>query len=210
MSHDTWIHRAARGLARPLARAGVTPNQITTLRLLLGLLSIGLFASGQASLLGWALLAFVLSMLCDRLDGEVARMTGTSSQWGHRYDLVTDAICDAGLFVGIGLGAVDGPLGAWAALLGVCSGLCVALIFRLVLAFEDERGSGSAGFGARAGFDPDDAIVIAPILAAAGLATPLLVVAALATPVALALIRVELGRRRRSPRPGHDDAHAAD
>ena len=209
MSHDTWIHRAARGVARPLARSGVSANQITTLRLALGLLSIGLFASGNASLNGWALLAFVLSMLCDRLDGEVARLTGTCSEWGHRYDLLTDAICDAGLFVGIGLGAVGGPLGGWAPLLGVASGLCVAFIFRMVLRFEKEAGSGAAGFTARAGFDPDDAIVIAPILAAAGFATPLLVVAALATPIAGLVIRADLARRRARHRNAPDDAPEA-
>ena len=37
MSHNTWIHRGVRILVRPLAKTPVTPNQITTLRLLTGI-----------------------------------------------------------------------------------------------------------------------------------------------------------------------------
>ena len=196
MSHDTWIHRLARPLAPPLARAGVTPNQVTTLRLLSGLAGIGVFATGIPVLAPWALALYLVSMLCDRLDGELARFSDAASEWGHRYDLLVDAVCDAGLFVGIGVGALGGPLGWAAPALGVFSGVCIALMFRLVLRFEAGAGSGSARFAARAGFDPDDAIVIAPVVATLGHATELLVVAAATTPVALLVIHGVLSRRR--------------
>ena len=123
---------------------------------------------------------------------------------------MTDAVCDAGLFIGIGLGAMSGPLGGWALLLGICSGACIVLIFRAVLRFEEEAGTGAAHFRGRAGFDPDDAIVIAPIVAAAGFSAPLLVAAAATTPVALLVIHVELARRRANRERRGDGARAAD
>ena len=47
MSHDTWIHRCARVLVRPLVRTRVTPNHLTTVRLLTGLGSAAAFAAGD-------------------------------------------------------------------------------------------------------------------------------------------------------------------
>ena len=202
MSHDTWIHRLARPCVRPLARTRVTPSHLTTLRLLTGLAAIALFASGDATMSWWALALYLVSMLLDRMDGELARLTGASSEAGHRYDLFADLVCDAGLFIGIGIGQMHGSLGSGALALGLFTGVCVALVFRLVLAFEHELGSGSARFAAHAGFDPDDAIVIAPVAAALGQGTALLVVAAAATPVALFLIHLRLRRRRASSGDG--------
>mgnify|MGYP000734108244 CR=1 FL=1 len=38
MSHDTWIHRVARvTVVKPLIHTAVTPNQVTTARLLTGI-----------------------------------------------------------------------------------------------------------------------------------------------------------------------------
>ena len=196
MSHDTWIHRLARPCVRPLADTPVTPNHLTTLRLLTGLAAIVLFATGDPALHPAALLLYLLSMLLDRMDGELARLTGQFSEAGHRYDLFADLVCDAGLFVGIGIGEAGGWLGPLAPVLGLASGVCIALVFQRVFAFEAAHGSGSAGFSARAGFDPDDFIIVAPVVAALGQGSALLVVAALATPVALLLIHRTLHRRR--------------
>ena len=44
MSHDTWIHRTVRPVARSLARIRVTPNQVTTLRPVAGLAAAAAFA----------------------------------------------------------------------------------------------------------------------------------------------------------------------
>ncbi|MBT3307179.1 MAG: CDP-alcohol phosphatidyltransferase family protein, partial [Alphaproteobacteria bacterium] len=47
MSHNTWIHRAVRiGLVKPLAKTPVTPNQLTTLRLAVGITAAAFMAVG--------------------------------------------------------------------------------------------------------------------------------------------------------------------
>lgn len=80
MSHDTWIHRAVRGAVRPLARTPVTPNQVTTLRLITGLAAAAAFAQGGE---GWRQVGaglFLVSLFLDRADGELARASGKSSR----------------------------------------------------------------------------------------------------------------------------------
>ena len=49
MSHNTWIHRAARVAVRPLAAGPITPNQVTTLRLAVGLVSVSSVVTGEAT-----------------------------------------------------------------------------------------------------------------------------------------------------------------
>ena len=90
MSHNTWAHRLVTVAVRPLARTSVTPNQITTLRLVAGLAAALAFAigGGAAAQVGGVL--WILSMLCDRADGILARLTGRTSAWGHVYDLICD------------------------------------------------------------------------------------------------------------------------
>ena len=92
MSHNTWIHRTVRPGVKLLAHTPITPNHLTTVRLLTGVVSAGLFAVGGSLWSYWGAALFLLSMLSDRADGELARISGKSSAWGHTYDLVTDAI----------------------------------------------------------------------------------------------------------------------
>ncbi len=74
MSHDTWIHRAARVVARPLARTPATPNQVTTLRLAVGLAAAAALAQGEADWRHGGAGLFILGLFLDRLDGELRRM----------------------------------------------------------------------------------------------------------------------------------------
>jgi archaetidylinositol phosphate synthase len=87
------------------AHTGLTPNHVTTLRLATGLTASMIFAQGTY---GWAAIIggciFVLSMLLDRADGELARHTNQISVAGHRYDLVSDCMVDISTFIGIGIG----------------------------------------------------------------------------------------------------------
>ena len=90
MSTNTLIHRIVRPVVRRIAHSRVTPNNITTLRLVTGVAAAIGFAQGGAL---WPAIGggiFVFSMLLDRADGELARQTHRSSVVGHRYDLVSD------------------------------------------------------------------------------------------------------------------------
>jgi archaetidylinositol phosphate synthase len=75
-------------LATPLARAGLTPNQITWLGLLLVLGNCALFFLYHNTL--WFGVGLALSFAFDGLDGAVARIRGMSSNYGGYLDAVVD------------------------------------------------------------------------------------------------------------------------
>lgn len=188
MSHDTWIHRLARVCVRPLMTTPVTPNHLTAARLVSGIAAAALVATGAApwTFLGCAL--FLLSMLLDRADGELARLTGKTSAFGHRLDLWTDAVCDTVIVLALGIAQRDGLFGGWAVLMGAIAALSVAVIFLNVLALDREMSPGGLMLQATAGFDPDDAIAIVPIAVACGVGDWVLPAAVLAAPGAAWLV----------------------
>jgi phosphatidylglycerophosphate synthase len=200
ISHNTWIHRVARLAVRPLARTNVTPNQITTLRLGSGLVAGAAFAMGDMTWTYWGSAFFVLAVLLDRADGDLARMTGRTSPWGHTYDLVSDAFCNAWAFVGIGIGLHGGVLGSWAIPLGVLAGLAIVAVLWLVIRIVAEQGPRAGELGGMAGFDADDAMLIVPLALCLGGAVPLLVAAALGAPLFALGMSWHLAQRMKAAR----------
>jgi phosphatidylglycerophosphate synthase len=182
MSHNTWIHRGVRVLVRPLVGTPVTPNHLTALRLATGLGAAGALAVGAAPWQYYGAGLFLLSMLLDRADGELARLGGGTTPWGHGFDLISDALSETLVFIGLGIGLRDSVLGPWAVPMGVAAGLAVALTFWLFLRVEQRAGRDAAATQAGAAFDPDDALVIVPLAVVLGASVPLLVAAALGAP----------------------------
>ncbi len=182
MSHNTWIHRFVRLGVRPLANTPVTPNQITTLRLVTGVCTAGLFALGPQ----WhwyAALLFLFSMLLDRADGELARISGKTSPWGHSYDLISDGLSNVLVFIGIGIGMRDSFLGLWSIPMGILAGAAIAIILWLVLKVESLQGPRAAELDNVAGFDVDDAIIAVPLMVILGWTQALLIAASIGAPV---------------------------
>ncbi len=180
MSHNTWIHRIVRvALVKPLAGTAVTPNHLTALRIATGLGAAGSLAAGEMNT-GAGL--FVVSVVLDRADGDLARLTGKTSPWGHKFDLISDALCNTLIFVGLGIGLRDTSLGFWAPVMGGLAGASVAAILWLVMRIEERQGARAAELGSVAGFDADDAILAVPVFIWLGGAVELLKAAALGAP----------------------------
>lgn len=100
-----WDARLAYQLIYPLRNTFISPNHLTTLRLILGLLAAWKLAQGDYLFTNLGALCFIMSHFIDHADGELARLTGKSSQSGHIYDFVADGATNILLFVGIGIGA---------------------------------------------------------------------------------------------------------
>jgi archaetidylinositol phosphate synthase len=168
-----WDQRIARALVRPLARTGITPNQITTVTLVFALAGAALFARGDAAAAGWGAGLFVLARFLDHFDGELGRLTGTSSRFGYYYDYVTGALSYAALFLGVGIGlrgvAVAGwVLGDWTLVLGLAGAMAAVIAMFSDLGVDrHEMGDGSydaVRYPSFAGFELEDGIyLIAPI-----------------------------------------------
>jgi phosphatidylglycerophosphate synthase len=84
-----------------LARTAVTPNQVTIFNTALGLLTAWMFSiPSYWPRLGAALL-FLAGITIDGVDGELARLKMTETEWGGKLDMVTDNIVHVALFIGL-------------------------------------------------------------------------------------------------------------
>lgn len=183
MSHNTWIHKIARAvIVRPLAKTPVTPNQITTVRIGAGVAAAASFAVGEQVWSTAGAWIFMFSMLLDRADGDLARLTGRTSPGGHKYDLFADAFCNSLIFVGLGIGLRATAYGYWAIPMGLLAGAAVTTILMLVIRIEALQGARAAEIGGIFGFDPDDAMLAVPVAVLLGWSEPLLVAAAIGAP----------------------------
>ena len=185
MSHDTLIHRLVRPGVRLIAPTRVTPNQLTTLRLLTGFGAATLFAGGHGIWFDAAGVLFLISMLFDRADGELARQTGQMSLAGYHYDIWSDCAANVAIFVGIGigLGATDPRLGFANIWLGSLAGFAIAVLFWEIYGLKLVSVQGFSVLNGRLTIDPDDAMVLVPILVWFGFAQPMLIAAAIVAPV---------------------------
>lgn len=112
---DTYFNRPlGRFLSKSLIHTPVTPNQVTVVSALVGLVSAYYFAQGnyQAGIIGAILLQ--LSALIDCVDGDIARVVFKESPIGKWLDLGLDQVVHVAVFATIALGlhraAVDAPV----------------------------------------------------------------------------------------------------
>jgi phosphatidylglycerophosphate synthase len=195
MSSNTLVHRIVRPAVRAVAPTGVTPNHLTTLRLLTGIAAALAFAHGGAPwpAIGGAI--FAVSFFLDRADGELARQTGQSSPGGHRYDLIADCTSNVVAFLGIGIGQMA-VLGALGPLLGALAGAGIGALFWQLNVLRLAELRPYSAWNDRFNADPDDAIIFVPVLVWCGAAVPALAAAAAITPLAALWLGVRGTARR--------------
>ncbi len=75
-------------VSKALAKMRVTPNALTILGLVFGIL---LYMNSNAI---WAPLILVISLICDGVDGSLAIITRQSSKWGALLDSVVDRLTE--------------------------------------------------------------------------------------------------------------------
>lgn len=171
-----WDQRLARFLVRPLAKTPVTPNHMTTVRFVLGLVACGLLAVGHGPWIHYGAGLFAVSNFVDHMDGELARLSGRMSRIGHLYDIAVDAFLHVVLFICIAYGLRDSWLGEWALPIGAIAGVSVSGCFWLFQWLEERTGQKQAGLPRFKGFEIEDAMyLIGPATWSGGLIVILLV-----------------------------------
>ena len=189
-----WDARLARWLVAPLRGTPVTPNHLTSLRLVTGLGSAAAFWRGTY---GWSIAAatlLVISNILDHADGEFARLTGASSRWGHVYDLASDALVTTLLFIAIGAGVETWPpylSGLPPIVLGAAAGSSIAFIFYARMRIEALAGKAATQQASAAGFETEDILYLIPLIAWAHGIVALLVAAGLCAPLYALWVIVE-------------------
>jgi phosphatidylglycerophosphate synthase len=101
---DTWIARnfdrhVSIWMTRWLVPLPVTPNQVTVIATLLGVIGAGFLAVGTYGSQLFGSILLVLSVVIDGCDGEVARLKYLESDFGRRLDFFLDNVVNTlGIF----------------------------------------------------------------------------------------------------------------
>lgn len=171
MVGDSWTHKIARVCILPLVNSSITPNHLTTVRLITGVAACILFAIGTTEWNLYGGFLWILSSFMDRADGELARASGKISPWGHNYDYFSDVFVTALFFLGIGIGLRGSAfwnldLGLWTIVMGV--GATAGVIAAEILAEkidQAQKETGEKAYAGFAGFDFDDVLYLfAPVV----------------------------------------------
>lgn len=189
MVGDSWTHKIARVCILPLVNSPITPNHLTTIRLITGVAACGLFTIGTTewNLYGGCL--WILSAFMDRADGELARVSGKTSPWGHKYDYFSDVFVTALFFFGIGIGLRDSTLlnlnlGLWTIVMGVSAsaGVIAAEILAEIID-QSQKDTGDKAYAGFAGFDFDDVLYLFAPVVWLNLHLPFLIGASVGAPI---------------------------
>ena len=113
------LRKLSRKVSMFSVNRGWTPNQITVTSLILALLVAGFFATGWWPLMIVGAIGVQVSIIIDCADGEVARYTGVSSQFGAWLDAATDRIKEYALYAGLAFGASHHGLNLWPLAMGL-------------------------------------------------------------------------------------------
>jgi phosphatidylglycerophosphate synthase len=133
-----WPH-PARWVVGQCVRFRLQPNHVTIVSLLLVFLAGILFVYGQY---GWGLLAGWLMTFLDTVDGKLARVTVTSSRFGHYFDHIIDYVHPPIWYALWGLGLGTESLGSvglamshvlWAIFIAYIVGRFVEGVFKRTL-----------------------------------------------------------------------------
>jgi archaetidylinositol phosphate synthase len=184
---SSWTHKIARWTILPLVDTPVTPNHLTTLRLVTGVGACALFTWGTRDGEIWGGVLWILSAFLDRADGELARVSGKTSPGGHAYDYACDVAVNSLFFAAIGIGLRDSFLGPWAIAMGIVTAVSIAAGSLLSEELEKLDNSGRKAYSGVAGFDFDDVMYLFGPLAWLGWLLPLLIGASIGGP-AVALL----------------------
>lgn len=195
----TFDARLARWAVRPLARTPVTPNMLTLVGLVAGLLAGWLFSRGDAASANWGGAVFIFAAWMDHADGEHARATGQTSTFGHYFDHVGAMTTYIAMFVGMGIGLREG-MGDGSIALGIVAGVAVAATFSVRMWSEVRHGADSVRQTVRGGFEIEDLLYIVGPIAWLGLQAPFVIAAGGGAPLFLAWVVIDLARRARRDR----------
>ncbi len=172
----------ARVTIRPLIGTSVTPNHLTTARLVIGVLACFGFMVNSPIWSLWSGILWLISCFLDYADGELARLSGLSSASGHTYDYFCDVFVNSFLFVAVGINLTDSPMGNWSILLGLIAGISIAIASVFSEWLEEESDNSTKAYSGIFGFDFDTLLFLVAPAAWMGLFSYILIGAAIAGP----------------------------
>ena len=195
---SAWDAQLARRLVGPLKDGWVTPNHLTTVRVLLGLAGAAAMLPGTYLWANVGALLVVASNFVDHADGELARISGKTSRAGHIYDLASDALVTVLLFIAIGIGVSVTASGLLPPIIrGGSAGCAIALIFYLRMRLEEKVGKAATRQASLGGFETEDVLYLLPLITVLNGLAPLLMVASICAPLFAVWVAIDYWRTLR-------------
>jgi 1L-myo-inositol 1-phosphate cytidylyltransferase / CDP-L-myo-inositol myo-inositolphosphotransferase len=129
----TFNRPCGRVLSKLLVWTPVSPNTVSIISILIGVVAAWLFADGDyAKAIGAAIL-FQISAIVDCVDGDIARVAFKESALGKWLDLAGDQVVHVSVFGGIALGLMQSTPGVPARWLGLSAIAGALLSFAVVV-----------------------------------------------------------------------------
>ncbi len=94
----------SRFISRIILKTPLTPNMVTMIGVSIGFLGAYMLAQPAYITQLTGALLFVLCIIFDGVDGEVARLKLKESRFGHYFDIITDNIVHIAVFIAIAVG----------------------------------------------------------------------------------------------------------
>ncbi len=91
-------------LAKLLMNTSITPNSVTAISTVFGIMAGIFYSPGKATSTLIAAILLLISNLLDCTDGQLARLKGTSSKLGRILDGLSDYTTNIAIFIGIAIG----------------------------------------------------------------------------------------------------------
>jgi archaetidylinositol phosphate synthase len=195
-----WDSRLAHWLVFPLRNTRIHPNHLTTFGLVVGLTAASLFGTGRPEAMNLGAVLFVVSVIFDHADGELARMTGKSSAFGHTYDRVADLIVKLAIFTGMGCG-LRAQYGMIGLVSGVLAGGALVAIFLMRSELARRQGPSALVQPAAGGFEIEDILYVVAPMTWLGWLGPFVVAAGIGAPVFALWIALAFRTKRVEVRP---------
>lgn len=133
-NEDFTLRRIRLSVIRTFAL--LSPNTWTTMSLLIAIVAFAIVSTGRTYL---AVLVFIVSGLCDFVDGRVARHTGRSSKFGAFWDGIVDRFVDALIIASLFFIPFDQPRRLIDILLFVL--LFATILPPFIVAYANHRGA---------------------------------------------------------------------
>ena len=99
---DRYIIRKISGFITGfLVKTPVTPNQVTIISLVIGIVAAVFFSHGTHTYTIIAGVLYFISTVFDQCDGEVARFKHMESEFGRAFDIIVDSIVNTAIVSGV-------------------------------------------------------------------------------------------------------------
>ena len=143
---DRYIIRKISGFITGfLVRTPVTPNQVTVISLILGLIAAVIFSFEGHTHTITASLIFFLCIVFDQCDGEVARIKNMETEFGRSFDIIVDSIVSAAIVAGITFALYKASGSGFHIIIGLLAitGISISIFLATYLGKENKTDTGT-------------------------------------------------------------------